>query len=227
MNSSLRQLGSGLLYALISVVLVVGGLSLAMAEGVLKGAPAGLPSLTAAAPSAGVTEPLTATPFPSVPPSATVQVLIPTPTTIIIEPSATTFVQPVASFQPVPSATRGFYPTAIPCGPYYGWIRSYIVQPGDTLFHIATLYRTTLTALQVANCKFTSTTIYPGERLWVPNVPIVTPGLTFIPTFTFPSSTPLPFITPTDVPTEPLTLTPVPTFFTETPIPTDTTVPNP
>ncbi|MGZ6315839.1 MAG: LysM peptidoglycan-binding domain-containing protein [Anaerolineales bacterium] len=227
MNSSLRQLGSGLLYALISVVLVVGGLSLAMAEGVLKGSPAGLPGVTATAPSTGVTELLTASPVPSVAPSATVQVLIATPTTIIVEPSATTFVQPVASLRPVPSATRGFYPSAIPCGPYYGWTRSYIVQPGDTLFHIATLYQTTLTAVQIANCKFASTTIYPGERLWVPNVPTVTPGLTFFPTFTFPTSTPLPFVTPTEVPTEPLTLTPVPTFFTETAIPTQTSVPSP
>jgi LysM repeat protein len=102
--------------------------------------------------------------------------------------------------------------TAIPCGPITGWIKSYVVQPGDTLFHIASLYRTTVKDLQRANCKGNSTVIFTGDRLWVPNVPTITPGVTLIPTFT----------TPTEYPTLPLTLTPLP--FTAT-LPTSTSPP--
>ncbi len=218
--SSMRQLGSGLLYALVSVVLVVGGLSLALAEGGINAPPTGLPSSTSPVPSAGSTAAPGPTPIPSVAPSATVQVVIPTATgvvivpsatAIVIVPSATGYVQPAPSLRPVASSTRPVYATAISCGPYYGWIRNYTVQPGDTLFHIATLYRTTVSALQVANCKSTAI-IFPGEHLWVPNVPTITPGVTLIPTFA----------TSTPVPTEPLTLTPVPSYFTETAIPTET-----
>jgi hypothetical protein len=161
-----------------------------------------------------VTATFSPSPIPSVAPTATVQVLIPTATAII--PSATVAVQLAPSLPPVASSTRRVYPTAVSCGPYYGWIRSYIVQQGDTLFHIATLYRTTVTALQVANCKST-TIILLGEHLWVPNVPTITPTFTLI----------APYATSTAVPTEPLTLTPVPPYSTETAIPTDTSAPAP
>jgi LysM repeat protein len=77
------------------------------------------------------------------------------------------------------------------CGPFAGWIRGYTVQAGDTLFGIATRYHTTVPQLQRANCRI-STAIFSGETLWVPNVPMVTPGITTIPTFD----------TPTDWPTE-------------------------
>src|SRR5512141_1401071 len=43
--SSMRQVGSGLLYALVSVVLVVGGLSLALAEGDFSPAASPTPQL--------------------------------------------------------------------------------------------------------------------------------------------------------------------------------------
>jgi LysM repeat protein len=105
--------------------------------------------------------------------------------------------------------------TTIPCGPFIGWIRSYVVQPGDTLFHIATLYRTTVQDLQRANCKSNSTIIFTGDRLWVPNVPTITPGVTITPTLT----------TPTPLPTETLTATSLP--FTATVLPTDTSQPSP
>jgi hypothetical protein len=108
------------------------------------------------------------------------------------------------------STTRVYYPTPVRCGPYYGWIKSYRVQPGDTLYHISTLYQTTVTALQTANC-LPGTFIYPGELLWVPNVPTITPGATIIPTFATPT---------TELPT----LTPIP-YFTETAAPTVTDTP--
>jgi LysM repeat protein len=64
--------------------------------------------------------------------------------------------------------------TVIPCGPPAGWVRNYIVQPGDTLFRIALAYNITYPQLQRANCMGSSTAIYTGQRLWVPNIPRVT-----------------------------------------------------
>jgi LysM repeat protein len=108
---------------------------------------------------------------------------------------------PVSQANPIPN-----------CGPYPGWIRTYFVQPGDTLFHIALLYRTSVDALEFANCRADSK-ILVGEQLWVPNVPTVTPAVTYLPDFG----------TPTEAPTEPLTLTPLP--FTATVIPSSTSLP--
>jgi hypothetical protein len=215
--NSWRQIGTGLIYVLVSVVLVVGGLSLAMAEGrpanIALDSSTPLPSLepssTAAVvtPSASlitVTAPLTASA------SATSEPIIITATAL--SPSATFY---YAYPSPKPPATRPYYPPSVPCGPYTGWVLNYTVQPGDTLYRIANLYRTTVTALQLANCKPTSV-IFTGERLWVPNIATITPppGITLIPTF--PTDTP--------IPTEPLTLTPPPPP-TDTPVPTDTAVP--
>jgi hypothetical protein len=145
-------------------------------------------------------------------------VVLPTATNLGTATQAATEIQPgttaTATLRLLPSATsRIYYPTVVPCGPYYGWLKSYTVQQGDTLFHIATLYRTTVNALLIANCR-QSTLIVPGERLWVPNVPTITPGITFVPTFA----------SPTPFPTLPLTLTPIP-YFTETAVPTPTNTP--
>ena len=228
MNSA-RQLGSGLLYALISVVLVVGGLSLALAEGGPGARATGVPTLTVPATSS-TTLGLTLTPTPvalSATPSVTALTVTPTasPTATMITPSATAYVyvQPSATFRPAASSTRPAYATSFPCGPYYGWVRNYIVRPGDTLFRIATLYGTTVNALQIANCKPTAV-IFAGERLWVPNIATITPGVTFVPIPTFATSTPFPTepLTLTPFPTEPLTLTPIPTD-----IPTETVVVSP
>jgi len=78
------------------------------------------------------------------------------------------------------------------------------------MFHIATLYRTTVSALQRANCK-TSYLIFAGEKLWVPNIVVATPGVTIIPPF---------FDTPTDEATSPTGQTPQ--YSTSTAAPTDT-----
>jgi LysM repeat protein len=71
------------------------------------------------------------------------------------------------------------------CGPPYGWY-IYTVQPGDTLYGIATAYGITVNQLMYANC-LKNTNIYAGQRLYVPNVPpnYVNPGV------------PLPYFTPT------------------------------
>ncbi len=220
----MQRWGSGLVYALVSVVLVVGGLSLALAEGSFSPAqppptqasitvPA--PTLTSAPPSPVPSSPTPPSPVPAtntaaVQPSATPQVIYVTATTSAA--TATTYIRPTAT------STRRPYATTFVCGPYSGWVKSYTVQAGDTLFHISTLYRTNVPALQTANCLAT-TFIFPGEKLWVPNVPTVTPGVTLPPNYA----------TATAYPTLPLTLTPLP--FTETPgpipTPTETLNPNP
>lgn len=96
---------------------------------------------------------------------------------------------------PVPATV-----TVIPCGPPFGWVRAYIVQPGDNLFRISISYGTTVPQLQRANCMGSSITIFPGQRLWVPNVPTRTPGVTIVPDLPTATNTSQPIVT-TEVPT--------------------------
>jgi LysM repeat protein len=56
--------------------------------------------------------------------------------------------------------------SSIPCGPPAGWV-IYYVQPGDTLYGIATMFGTTVNQLVNANCLNT-TYVYSGQRLYVP-----------------------------------------------------------
>jgi LysM repeat protein len=122
-----------------------------------------------------------------------------------------------------------------------GWVNTYIVRPGDTLYAIASNHYTTVGLLKSVNCRI-SDLILPGETLWVPNIATRTPYPTPLPgtqsavtpyptlpltetalpytaTFTVePSNTPAPTNTPTPIPTVPTstpepTLTPSPTAF--------------
>jgi LysM repeat protein len=65
-----------------------------------------------------------------------------------------------------------------------GWTKSYIVQPGDTLYRIGYNHYTTLDMMRKVNCRV-GDTIYVGELLWVPNVTPRTPLPTPFPTGTF------------------------------------------
>jgi LysM repeat protein len=93
-----------------------------------------------------------------------------------------------------------------------GWVKTYIVKPGDTFYAIASNHYTTAGLLKSVNCRI-SDLIHPGETLWVPNVATRTP---------YP--TPLPGSTVTPYPTEPLTETALP--YTATAIPSNTPLPN-
>jgi LysM repeat protein len=266
---ALRQLGGGLILGLLSVVIVIGGISLALAEGyvpqppptptetqpVFPSAPTETASSTSLIPSP--TETATASPIPPTncpPPSGWVLVMIQPGDTLEILAvryrttpealmAANCLVSPILLpgygiyVPPVPTITP------IPCGAPYGWVQ-YIVQPGDSLYHISQLYRVTVSELQQANCLGNSTTIYTGQKLWVPNVPPSTPPVpatltatpiyiefdtvTPVPTdITPPTSTPEP---PTPIPTEiPPSMTPPPTETpsppTEPPPPTETAPP--
>jgi LysM repeat protein len=108
----------------------------------------------------------------------------------------------------VPPAPTSTFAVCIPGKT--GWSKSYIVQSGDTLYRIGYNHYTTLDMMRLVNCR-SSETIYPGDRLWVPNVatrtpsPTALPGLTIIPNAT-----------------EPLTATPIPSTVTSEPTATDT-----
>lgn len=239
---AVRQLGGGLIYGLFSVVLVVGSLSLALAEN----APPSLLTST----SIPSTVPQTLT--PTQPGSTELPTLTPLPTQTPLPPTncppppgwILISVQPgdtldslAARYHTTADQIRqgncllapslavgyGIYVPYVPpqsqptpiftCGPYLGWVRTYIVQPGDDLYRIALRYSTTTAELQRTNCIINPNSIPVGLQLWVPNVPTITPGITLLPEFN----------TQTLVPTDPLTLTPLP--FTETVIPTSTSVP--
>jgi LysM repeat protein len=258
---AVRQMGNGILYGLVSVMLVVGGLSLALAESYTAPSPTPTGSLPT------VPETLTSTPAgPTAYPSAT---FLPTATllpptycpppagwiliavqpydtlenlaqrfrispyqlaqancllTDNLAPGYTIYIPP----PPLPPPTQIIFPCSAP----FGWVRGYIVKPGDTLYRIAGSFGVSVYELQRANC-LQNAFITPGNLLWVPYVPAVTPSViihlnfgtltptaseTEIPTDT-PSSTPLP-PTATTAPTATLPLTPFPSSIPAYPTPT-------
>jgi LysM repeat protein len=249
---NLRQLGAGVIIAIVSIMLVIGGIFLSLAESLPSAAtPTQIPStLPASFPTP--TETITfESPSPS--PVASEASSRPTeaaslfPTTISSPPAVCT--PPSGWVRIVTSAGDTIYSlaqryktsadslnaancltsaelsdglvlyvppvptvTVIPCGPPAGWARAHVVQPGDNLYRIALSYGVTYPQLQRANCMGSSTIIYAGQRLWVPNIPTRTPvpGVTLIPTF--PTETSLPTATdttipPSDTPTSPPTAT--------------------
>lgn len=212
-----RQLGGGVIIGIFSVILVIGGIFLSLAEN-----QRGAATPTQIPPTLPQSFP---TPTPAQ--TETASTILPTITPPVIGlPSVTPSIQPVASQTSLPptactpptgwtritmSASDTVYSlaqryktsaenltaancltavevpagfalyvpsiptvTVIPCGPPAGWVRNYFVQPGDTLFRIALAYNITYPQLQRANCMGSSTAIYTGQRLWVPNIPRVT-----------------------------------------------------
>ena len=221
-----RQLGVGVIIAIVSVVLVLGGIFLSLAENLPAAAtptlipptfPQSFPTPTAtiteitalpsetltatqtalASATASVLPSLTLPPATCTPPSGWIRITVASGDTVyslaqrykttadnLSMANCLTAVDVPAGYTlyvpPVPTVT------VIPCGPPFGWVRNYIVRPGDTLFRIAFSYNITYPQLQRANCMGSSTIIYTGQRLWVPNVPTRTPipGVTIIPTDT-------------------------------------------
>jgi LysM repeat protein len=260
---AIRQLGVGVIVAIISVLLVLGGIVLSLAENLPAAATPTLPP-----PTLPLNFPTpTFTQTPSLQTATETTTVSPTPTSTLALATATVCTPPpgwvhifaatgdtlyalaqrykisaeslsaancLTSFDlssgyalyvpPVPTVT------IVPCGAPAGWVRTHIVAPGDNLYRIALSYGITYPQLQRANCMGGSTTIYTGQRLWVPNIPTRTPvpGVTVVPDFPTDTSTPtatatdLPTSTSTDVPTA--TYTSVPTA-TSTSLPTITNTP--
>jgi hypothetical protein len=168
---AVRQAAGGLVYGMVSILLVLGSLALALAQ-----RPANPAAPTASKlPNSPTTTPISAS-ATSTPTSAAAS---PTDTQI---PTATSYSFPTVRPPTIPVPT-----TAVRCGPFYGWVKAYVVEPGDTLYRIAARFSTTVELLAEANCKSDSV-IYAGERLWVPYRPTPVAGITIIPTFPTPTA---------------------------------------
>jgi|SRR5215211_805288 len=243
---TLRQLGGGVIVAIFSVILVIGGIFLSLAETLPPPStptqipptfPQSFPTATQTSTSATAaqTQTVTQTQLPTVTASLALALGSPTSCTppsgwILITTGAGDTVYTLAqrykttaenlnaanclTSAELPAGVALYVPpvptvTVIPCGPPFGWVRNYVVQRGDTLFSIALAYNITYPQLQRGNCMGSSTTIYAGQRLWVPNVPTRTPipGVTTIPEFPTDTSTPPTDLPPTDTATEPPTAT--------------------
>ncbi|MGD8405404.1 MAG: LysM peptidoglycan-binding domain-containing protein [Anaerolineales bacterium] len=206
----LRQIGGSILLAMFSVALVIGGISLALAESYVPEIP---PTPTET--SAPVPVFNSPTPQPIVLPTQTLFIpsaTVPPPTTcppptgwvpITVQPGDS--LATLASEFQVTSAQLSianclfsnslltgsiiYVPpvptkTIRPCGPPAGWVR-YTVQPGNTMTSLSLAFGVSISQLQFANCM-SSTQYYlaVGQSIWVPNIPTRTPYATATRTLT-------------------------------------------
>ena len=248
MTRGLREIGSALVVASISVGLMLGALSISLVEFIPEATSTATIAIPPSPQPVTATPSLTATPTVASPlitftasVTSTNTALPPSPIScqppagwlpIVVKPSDT-LNSLAASYRVskdqlksgnclvsesllagtllyVPPAPTSTVASCIPGA--VGWIKSYLVKPGDTLYSIATNHYTIVSTLRTVNCRF-GDQIFPGEVLWVPNVATRTP---------IPS--PLPGVTVTAYPTDPLTETALP--FTATIQPSNTPVPN-
>ena len=229
---TLRQLGGGVIVAIFSVILVIGGIFLSLAETLPPAStptqipptfPESFPTPTPTTIDFPATDTPTTTALSTTTSTTTATALAAAPTTCtppsgwirITTGSGDTVYELAQRYKTtaenlnaancltaaeLPAGLALYVPpvptvTVIPCGPPAGWVRNYVVQRGDTLFSIALSYNITYPQLQRGNCMGGSTTIYAGQRLWVPNVPRIptrtpVPGVTIVPTDAPPTSYP-------------------------------------
>ena len=250
---ALRQLGSGFIIGTISLLLVIGGISLSLTETSAR-------SFTPTAISTPTTFAVEfASPFPTqeIPTSVPTQTLalaasptqgictIPanwTAITVGVGEDLNTIAQRynittdelnqkncLNFVNPAPGTV--IYVPAVPtkvvvqCSPPATWVKKHVVQAGENLFRIAISYGITYPQLQAGNCMGGSTTIFAGQLLWVPNVPTITPLPPTITSTIAATATPTSTYTKTpDFSTPTLTFTPTSTFIvTSSPVPTTVT----
>lgn len=142
---ALRQMGGGVLIAIISLLLVVGGISLSLAEN----------------------QPPQPTPLPPI--IIVTSLEQPTATPILI--NTNTVEAPTLTAIVMPSATLTLS-APIVCNPPAGWLQVN-VNANDTLYTIAERYKTTAEILGANNC-LGNTLPAAGSLLYVPPVPTVT-----------------------------------------------------
>lgn len=271
----LSQAVWGMLAALLSTILVLGGLMMSLAEGGMQAVAIAeqSPTLTMTLPTQRPGEP-TYTPSPSPLPTSTPTAMISNVCSypdgwaevfvdfgddffslasrygISVEqlresncldmralmPGMTVYVPPLPTATAVPPSHTPALPALQPTPTYrycprpYGWV-IYYVKRGDTLSSISSARGITYQVLMDRNC-LTSTIIRPGQRLYVPNVPVVPASVTPAPVIS-PTSPPPPAtwtsIPPTAVipsaTNSPSTSTPIPTTSTPVSLPTDTSMP--
>jgi len=239
----LRQVIWGIITALISAGLLIGGFSLSLAEGSLPLPAATLP------PTATITSSVTHLPVesPSRMPPIVTPTLVATGTPSLFPTNNPTLPPPPTNCAPPMGwlpyvvqngdtlsglamlrgitiseisagnclATYGLFsgqviylpplPTSSPvaCGAPHDWV-IYIVQRGDTLFHLGQEFGIPYTEIKRANC-LTSSIIHVGQLIYVPPWATRTPSPTPILFYNTPTET----VTvdtgfPTDIATEPL-----------------------
>lgn len=141
---NLWQVLRGIFIGLVSVGLVLGGISLSLAEGQLGNIN-----------TATLTPSLTSTSSPT--------------ETVTSQPSQTQ----TDTFTPtLPSTTPTLPPPPTNCPPPAGWM-AYTIRTGDTLESLAIRFRTSTTALKQANCLSTSE-LNTGAIVYVPPLPTQT-----------------------------------------------------
>ena len=241
----LRQIGGSILLAMFSVALVIGGISLALAESYVPEIPPTPTNTLAPVPvfSSPTTQPIVMftptlfVPSATVPPPTT----CPPPTgwipttvqpnddlvTLALRYQSTPENLKVANClfsNNLPTGSIIYVPpvptrTTIPCGPPVGWVR-YTVQPGNTMTSLSQAFGVSISQLQFANCMSPNQYyLAVGQSLWVPNVPTRTPRATATATLT-PISIIFPTLTRTATSTPTASLAP-----TSTDVPTSTNVP--
>lgn len=144
----LREMGGGLVIAILSLVLVIGGISLSLSEG----APTEQP-----------------TPSP-LPPVFATSIELPTLTLPVLNTNTPESPTPFVTLT-TPSATATL---AVPvvCNPPAGWV-AITVNANDTLYIIAERYKTTADILNTSNCLNDAPPAV-GSLIYVPPVPTVT-----------------------------------------------------
>jgi len=243
----LRQIGGSLLLAMFSVALVVGGISLALAESYVPvfptptETPASVPifNTPTAQPVALSTNTLPVASNTVPPPTA-----CPPPAgwlPITVQPgedlatlalryhsdSATLSSANCLFSNNLPTGSIIYVPpvptnTPIPCGPPAGWIR-YTVRVGNTLSSLSQAFGVSNSQLRFANCiPANQYYLATGQSIWVPNIATRTPRATATATLT-PVSIIFPTLTRTATLTLPPTASNVPTStMTATNVPTFT-----
>ena len=192
-----RQVLWGIIIALVSIIFILGGVVLSLAEGNSQAHSATQtpsPTQTLWVPSTETPTPIVVAFLPSVtdtlPAAAPLSPIAPTdtvvqPTTVPGTASSTPPSNAAASTptntRPPASATRA----ATTCGAPANWV-TYTVKPGDTLYKLSYRYGVTVEGLEQANCLGGSTLLQVGQKLRVP--PVQPPP----PTSPAATSTPLP-----------------------------------
>jgi len=242
---TLRQIGGSILLALFSAGLVIGGISLALAESYVPDmptpteTPASVPIFnsptaqpvvlntnTLPVPSETVRPP-TSCPPPAgwigitVQPGENLVTLAAryrsTPQQLSVANCLFSSDLPTGSIIYVPPIPTK---TTVPCGPPAGWVR-YTVRAGNTMYSLSQAYGVSVSQLQLANCMPANQyNLATGQSIWVPNVVTRTPRATATATLT-PVSIVFPTITRTATVTP--TASNVPTYtMTATNVPTST-----
>ena len=163
-----RSLAAGVLAAVVTVVIVLGAISLSLAEAQPNFA---LPT-TVIPGSSSPTQPtqiVLVNPTLTSRPSATQAATFTSTKSPSKTPLPTHTLIPTVTNTPTPAQTN----TLAPCAQPSGWT-TYIVVPGDYLAQIAYTYGITLSDLRRVNCLGRSSIIHPGDKLFVPPAPTPT-----------------------------------------------------